>query len=67
MTLKRTLTAYCQNCIRITNTLSLETINEKYYWICEKCTNPLPRDSYNIRILKGWGDTIYQKKGTRNS
>lgn len=67
MTTERTETSYCQNCICITNNLTLETIHGRDYWLCEKCKNPLPKEAYSLRLLKSWGDTAYEKKGTRNS
>ena len=66
----RPKTTYCQNCITITDKLSLEDYGERKFWICVKCKFPLPKKAYELgyRVSgKAWGEDLYRKKGIRNS
>jgi len=60
-------TSYCQGCIRTEVTLKLTMANGRPYWLCKKCLNPLPRESYKkndeSESRKAWGDSKYENKG----
>ncbi len=60
--------SYCQSCITKTDQLQKVEITGRNYWLCNKCINPLPKDSYQLRRgerNKAWGK--YKNRGTKNS
>jgi len=60
--------SYCQSCVRETDELQKVMITGRPYWLCSKCTDPLPRESYQLRHgqrNKAWGK--YKNRGTKNS
>ena len=60
--------SFCQSCIRTTDELQKVDIEGRPYWLCDRCLNPLPRDSYQLRQghrNKAWGK--YKNRGTRDS
>ena len=60
-------TSYCQGCIRTEVPLTLTEAEGKPFWLCGKCMNPLPRESYTkndeLESRKAWGDSKYENKG----
>ena len=56
--------SYCQSCIRAGVELKLEDVGGRPFWLCEKCLNPLPREAYDKKSRKPWGETRGENKGT---
>jgi len=60
--------SFCQSCIQQTDNLKKSDILGRNYWLCDKCLNPLPKSSYELKRgerNKAWGK--YKNRGTKDS
>jgi len=73
-TTRKKKSSYCHNCIKVTDKLIRTEACGRFHWLCERCADPMPSESYRQSDLrhdkvsfKAWGPRAYCRQSSAQS